>query len=242
MDFGLGTYALGLLAGAATLLSPCVLPILPILIASALSRHRLGGVMLALGLSLSFALVGTLVASLGASIGLDARMLRRVAALLMVLFGLVMLLPRWQAAFSRISAQLGQVGQRGLGSVKGEGLLSQFLVGLLLGLAWSPCVGPTLGAATTLAAQGKDLGHVALLMAVFGLGAGLPLALLSGVSDVVMQRLRGKLASAGGIAKTLLGGLFVLFGVLILSGLDRKLEAVLLSVTPDWLSTLTTSF
>ncbi len=242
MDFGFGTYALGLLAGAATLLSPCVLPILPILLASALSRSRWGGVLLALGLSLSFAVTGTLVASLGASIGLDAGLLRRIAAALMVLFGLVMLLPHWQVVFSRLSASAGNAGQRALGTIKGEGLLSQFLIGLLLGLAWSPCVGPTLGAATTLAAQGRDLGHVALLMIVFGLGAGLPLALLSMLSDTALGRLRGRLARTGGVVKYVLGGLFVLFGLLILSGLDRKLEALLLGILPDWLTTLTTSF
>jgi cytochrome c-type biogenesis protein len=242
MDFGLGTYLLGFLAGAATLLSPCVLPILPILIASALSKHRLGSTMLALGLSLSFALVGIFVATLGASIGLSAGTFRQVAAALMVLFGIVMLSSRLQVVFSRVSSGVGSSGQRALGFVKGEGLWSQFLIGLLLGVVWSPCVGPTLGAATTLAAQGKNLGHIALLMMLFGLGAGLPLLGLSLVSGATMTRMRGSLASIGGITKSVLGGCFVLVGALILSGLDRKLEAALLSISPDWLTRLTTSF
>ncbi|WP_430390791.1 cytochrome c biogenesis CcdA family protein [Dyella sp. 20L07] len=241
MDFGLGTYALGFLAGVATLLSPCVLPILPILLASALSRHRWGGAMLALGLSLSFALAGTLLATVGASIGLDASTFRRIAAVLMVLFGLVMLLPRWQLAFAGISSRLGNSGQRALGSIRGEGGFSQFLIGLVLGLVWSPCVGPTLGAATTLAAQGRNLGQVALLMAVFGLGAGLPLLALSTVSGASITRIRGAMVSAGGVVKSVLGGCFVLIGVLVLSGLDRKLEAFVLSISPDWLTQLTTS-
>ena len=101
MDFGIGTYALGFLAGMATLLSPCVLPILPILVASALSRHRWGGAMLALGLGLSFALTGTFIATLGASIGLDAATLRTIAASLMVLFGAVMLVPQLVAQFQQ---------------------------------------------------------------------------------------------------------------------------------------------
>ncbi|WP_266159691.1 cytochrome c biogenesis CcdA family protein [Dyella silvatica] len=241
MDFGFGTYVLGFLAGAATLLSPCVLPILPILIASALSRHRLGSAMLALGLGLSFALVGIFIATLGASIGLDAGTFRHVAAALMVLFGVVMLSTRLQQLFSRVSSRIGWTGQQGLGFIKGDGLLSQFLIGLMLGLVWSPCVGPTLGAATTLAAQGKDLGHIALLMVVYGLGAGFPLLILGALSNATMTRLRGSLVSAGSVAKSVLGGLFVLFGVLILTGLDRKLEALILSISPDWLTTLTTS-
>jgi cytochrome c-type biogenesis protein len=241
MDFGLGTYVLGFLAGAATLLSPCVLPILPILIASALSRHRLGSSMLALGLSLSFALVGIFIATLGASVGLGANTFREIAAALMVLFGIVMLSSRLQDVFSRWSSRVGSTGQRALGLIKGDGLMSQFLIGLLLGMVWSPCVGPTLGAATTLAAQGKNLGNIALLMMVFGLGAGLPLLALSLVSGASMTRMRSSLVSLGSVTKTILGLCFVLVGVLILTGLDRKLEAVVLSISPDWLTRLTTS-
>jgi cytochrome c-type biogenesis protein len=241
MDFGLGTYAVGFLAGAASILSPCVLPILPILIASALSKHRLGTAALALGLALSFAIVGTFIATLGASIGLGAQTLRQVAAVLMVVFGLVMLSPRLQLAFGSISSRIGSSGQQALGSIKGEGLASQFAIGLLLGLVWSPCVGPTLGAASTLAAQGKNLGQIALLMLLFGLGAGLPLLLLGGLSHATMMRIRSSLSSIGHAAKSAMGGLFVVFGVLILSGFDRKLETMLLSISPDWLTKLTTS-
>lgn len=241
MDFGVGTYAVSFAAGLVSILSPCVLPILPILIASALSRHRLGPLALAMGLALSFAVVGTFIATVGASIGLGSETLRRVAAVLMVLFGVVMLSSRLQELFARFSSRLGSSGQQALGAVKGEGPLSQFLIGLLLGLVWSPCVGPTLGAATTLAAQGQNLGQIALLMAVFGFGAGLPLLLLGGVSHASMTRMRGSLASFGHTAKVAMGGLFVLFGALILSGWDRKLEAALLSISPDWLTHLTTS-
>ena len=59
-----------------------------------------------------------------------------------------------------------------------SGLAGQFAVGLLLGAVWSPCVGPTLGAASLLASQGKDLPQVALTMVVFGIGAAVPLILL----------------------------------------------------------------
>lgn len=241
MDFGLATYAVSFLAGAASILSPCVLPILPILIASALSRHRLGTAALALGLALSFAVVGIFIATLGASVGLGTETLRRVAATLMVLFGVVMLSQRLQGGFAIISSRVGSSGQHALGSIKGEGPASQLAIGLLLGLVWSPCVGPTLGAASTLAAQGRNLGQIALLMLVFGLGAGLPLLLLGGLSHATMMRIRGSLSSLGHAAKAAMGGLFVVLGTLILTGFDRKLEALVLSISPDWLTKLTTS-
>jgi len=241
MEFGPGTYALGFFAGTASILSPCVLPILPILIATALTRHRFGAVALALGLSLSFAAVGIFVATLGASIGLDPETLRRVAAALMVLFGLVMLVQPLQAVFARVSSHVSNTGQSALGAVSGDGLPGQFLIGLLLGVVWSPCVGPTLGAATTLAAQGTDLVHIAALMVLFGLGAGLPLMILGALSRTSLGRLRGSLAAVGRATKLALGGLFVLLGVFILTGFDRTVETAVLSISPEWLTALTTS-
>jgi cytochrome c-type biogenesis protein len=241
MDFGPGTYALGFLAGAASVLSPCVLPLIPILIASALSKHRFGTLALAGGLSLSFAAVGTVLANLGANAGLDPELFRRVAAALMTVFGIVMLSTRLSARFAMLSARVGNVGQGALSSLSGDGLASQFGIGLVLGLVWSPCVGPTLGAATTLAAQGSHLGQIALLMMVFGLGAGAPLVVLGGVSRASLLRSRGLLASLGRVSKTALGTLFVVLGVVVLLGYDRNIESALLSVSPMWLTRLTTS-
>jgi cytochrome c biogenesis protein CcdA len=241
MDFSLATYAIGYLAGAASLLSPCVLPILPILVGSAVSKHRFGLLALAFGLALSFSVVGIFIATIGISIGLDSETFRRVAAALMLLFGVVMLVPRLQEGFARLTSGLGSGGQKALGQVKGEGLLSQLLIGLLLGLVWSPCVGPTLGAASTLAAQGKDLAQVTLLMAVFGLGAGTPLLLLGLVSQTAMSRVRSSMTHWGKGVKIAMGVMFVVFGALILTGWDRPLEAYLVAISPEWLTRFTTS-
>jgi cytochrome c biogenesis protein CcdA len=241
MDFGAGTYALGFLAGTASILSPCVLPLLPILIVSALSKHRFGTVALALGLGLSFSLIGTFIATLGSSIGLDSETFRRAAAALMIVFGIAMISQRLQFWLIAASSRLSTAGHSALATVSGNGLAGQFLIGLLLGVVWSPCVGPTLGAATTLAAQGKSLGYIAALMAVFGLGAGVPLIILGGLSRASLGKIRGSLAFTGKAAKCTLGGLFVILGVLVLSGWDRAIETAILSVSPAWLTALTTS-
>src|SRR5580692_9625413 len=105
MDFGPGTYLLGFLAGAASVLSPCVLPLIPILIASALSKHRFGTLALAGGLSLSFAAVGTVIANLSANAGLEPELFRRVAAALMTMFGIVMLSDRLSVRFAMLSSK-----------------------------------------------------------------------------------------------------------------------------------------
>ena len=241
MQFAVATYGLGFVAGVASVLSPCVLPLLPILATSALAKHRFGIVALAGGLAISFAGVGIFLATLGASVGLDPEVLRRGAAGVMVFFGLVMLSGTLQRAFSRLSAVIGVKGQQALDDVKGNGLLGQMMVGLLLGVVWTPCVGPTLGAATSLAAQGQDLGHIAILMALFGLGAALPLVLLGTISRVSLMKMRGTLATWGSTVRWTLGTLFVVMGMIVITGLDRQLETLLLSASPAWLTALTTS-
>jgi cytochrome c biogenesis protein CcdA len=206
-----------------------------------LAKHRLGVIALAGGLAISFAGVGIFLATLGASAELDPEVLRRGAASLMVFFGLVMLSGTLQRAFSRLSSVIGAKGQRALDDVKGNGLFGQMMVGLLLGFVWTPCVGPTLGAATSLAAQGQDLGHIAILMALFGLGAALPLVLLGTISRVSLLKMRGTLAAWGKTARWTLGALFVVMGTIVITGVDRQLETLLLSVSPTWLTALTTS-
>ena len=92
------------------------------------------------------------------------------------------------------------------------GLAGQFGLGLLLGAVWSPCVGPTLGAASLLAAKGENLGQVAITMLAFGIGAALPLMLLGFLSREAMMRWRGRLMEAGRGGKTLLGVLLLAIG------------------------------
>ena len=242
MDFGPGTFALGYLAGVLSTLSPCVLPLLPILIATALAQHRFGPLALAAGLTLSFAVVGLFIATLGASIGLDSGVLRQGAAVLLLLFGAVLLVPRLQQGFAVATARLSASGDGLLAHLTGTGWTGQFAVGLVLGLVWSPCVGPTLGAATTLASQGRQLGQIALLMLLFGLGAGTPLLVIGTLSREAMGRMRGKLLATGERGKWLLGGALVLMGVFILTGWDNGFEAWVLDRSPQWLTDLTTRF
>ena len=242
MDFGPGTFLLGYLAGALSTLSPCVLPLLPILIATAVAQHRFGPLALAAGLTLSFAAVGLFIATLGSAIGLDQSVLRNAAAVLMTGFGIVLLVPALQMRFAVATAGLSASGEGLLARLRGVGWLGQFAVGLVLGLVWSPCVGPTLGAATTLAAQGRDLGQIALLMLLFGLGAGTPLVVIGTLSREAMLRTRGHLMALGQRGKWLLGAVLVGVGMAILTGADKHFESWALDHSPDWLTTLTTRF
>jgi len=127
-----------------------------------------------------------------------------------------------------------------LSKITVNGFLDQFVIGLLLGLVWSPCVGPTLGAAIALASQGTQITNIALIMGVFGLGAGIPLAILGLLSRNVLLKARGGLANAGLIGKRILGVFLVIMSLLILTGLDKSMEAFLVEISPAWLTELTT--
>jgi cytochrome c-type biogenesis protein len=242
MDLGLGSYALGFAAGVLSTLSPCVLPLIPILLATAVSAHRRGPLALTAGLMLSFTGIGLFLATLGASLGLEAQTFRGFAALLLIALAIVLLSPALQQRFATATSSLSTWGDGLLARMKLDGLGGQFVVGLVLGVLWSPCVGPTLGAATTLASQGQQLGQVALLMALFGLGAGLPLMLLGSLSRGTMLKVRGRLMSAGSRGKFVLGGVLLIFGLAILTGWDKHFEAWAVEASPAWLTDLTTRY
>ena len=236
------TLGLALLAGVLSVLSPCVLPLRPIVLGTAASAHRLGPVALAAGLAISFTAIGLFVATVGFAAGLDTGVFRTISAILLIGVGLVLLVPKLQEQFALAAAPVSNWAGSYTDNFTPGGLGGQFGLGLLLGAVWSPCVGPTLGAASVLATKGEDLGQVALTMLAFGIGAALPLMLLGFVSREAMMRWRGRLMETGSIGKTLLGLLLVAVGVLVATNLDKRLETILVDASPAWLTELTTRF
>jgi len=238
----IGTIGLAFLAGVLSVLSPCVLPLLPIVLGTAQSEHRLGPVALASGLALSFTIIGLFVATIGFAIGLDTDVFRAISAMLLIGVGVILLVPRLQEQVAVAAGPMGSWVDDRLGGFTATSLWGQFGLGVLLGAVWVPCVGPTLGAASILAAKGEDLGQVALTMLAFGVGAALPLMVLGFVSREAMMRWRGRLMEAGKGGKMLLGVLLVAVGLLVATGADKRIESLLLDVSPQWLTDLTTRY
>ncbi len=217
------------------------------MLGAAAAKQKWGPVALAAGLALSFVVIGLFVATIGFSIGLDADVFRYVAAVLMFAVGVVLMVPRLQSAVAVAGGPLASWAHSRLDSghrddANSGSVAGQFAVGLLLGAIWSPCVGPTLGAASLLAAQGRDLGHVALTMFVFGLGAAVPLLALGIASREMMMRWRMRLAAAGPGLKMGFGAILVAIGLLTLTGLDKRVETALVDASPQWLTDLTARF
>jgi len=233
MDFGAGSYAFSFAAGVLSTLSPCVLPIVPILLGSAANAHPRAPLALAGGLALSYAIVGSLLAWAGSNLGVDPTVFTMVGAAIIGALGLVLMSGGLQRRFASATA-----GSR----MRLDGLWGQFAIGLTLGVVWSPCVGPTLGAAIVLASQGSKLPQVASIMGVFGIGAALPVLALAYASRSAMSRMRGSMMRAGQAGKTMLGAALVVVAAVILLGLDKPVETWLVERSPAWLTELTTRF
>jgi cytochrome c-type biogenesis protein len=234
--------ALAFAAGALTILSPCVLPLVPIVMGSAAQKHRAGPFALAAGLVASFTIIGFLLATVGAQANFDGEIVRKGGAILMIVAGAFLAIPSAQDWLARAAAPLANWAQARQSGLERYGLVGQAMIGALLGLVWSPCVGPTLGAATVLAAQGQNLGQVALTMLAFALGIATLLVAIAFATRSLMSRWRGSLMSGGARGKMILGALLIIVALLILTGADKMVESYIVSISPDWLNDLTTTF
>lgn len=236
MTIELASIPLAFLAGILGILSPCVWPLVPVVMSSTATGGPAGSLGLALGLSSAFAIAGTVLTFVLLNLGIDPLFFRYIAAALLLLIGLTLIVPalaEWLTAkLSLLTARVDTSGQRG------SGFVSQFFLGTLLGLVWLPCVGPTLGAAIALASMGQDMVMAFIVMFTFGLGTGAVLLAVGFASGALLQRMRPDIMQGAGRGKQLLGGLLVALGLLVLTGVDKILEAWALQILPEWALTL----
>ncbi len=232
---------LAFLAGTLTVINPCILPLLPIVVAAAFANGKLGAAALLAGLVAGFATLGVVVNATGALFGVGEGTLRNVVAMLLVVFAAILLIPAFERRFSNLVAPVGAAGANLAARAGNYGVAGQFLVGILLGAIWAPCSGPSVGAALSLAAEAGGSLAAAGRMTAFALGAALVLFLVAmGARSLTMRS--GPVAKAAPYAKKIAGGAFLLVGVMMLSGADKRAEARLLDLMPEWLVAFTTRF
>lgn len=223
------------LAGLLTLINPCVLPVLPIVLASSLHRDRRAPLALAAGLSLSFVVLGLGVTALGPALGLDTDTVAQIAALVMVGFGMVMLLPSLSGRFSAATAGFAARADAQIDGTIDAGLGGQFLAGALLGAVWSPCIGPTLGAAIALASTGESLGRAGAIMVAFALGVSTLIVALAYGAQSAIRRRQATLRVLAERARPVMGAVFIVVGFALWFGLHHGIEAWLVDNLPAWL-------
>lgn len=235
------TLILAYAAGLLTLINPCVLPVLPLVLASALQASRFGPLALAAGLGLAFTAAGLGLAALATALGLSADALSRIGALALAAFGLVLMIPAAGRGFAFAAAGMAARADRGADRVASQGAGGQFLGGMLLGAVWSPCVGPTLGGALALAAQGKNLAQAGATMAAFATGTSTVILALGYGARSALHRHRGAMLRLAQLSKPVTGLIFTATGLALYFGLQHRIEGWFVTVLPPWLQDLSVS-
>jgi cytochrome c-type biogenesis protein len=231
------TLALAFAAGILTILSPCVLPLAPVVVASASAKDPRGPIALGLGLAATFGVVGGVLASFGVAFG-DWDWARAASAAIMILIGAALLRP---SIWDEIERRLGLAGRAADAlreRLPNAGLAGQAAAGAVLAFAWAPCAGPILGAALVLAAKGGSVAAAIATMWAYALGAAGALIAVGFAAGRIASKAR--FAWAGASGRIALGAAFVLIGLAVLTGLDHRIEAVLVAAMPDWLTSFAT--
>lgn len=167
------------LAGIFTVLSPCILPVLPAILSGGIAKGRLRPLGIISGLVISFTFFTLALTAIVHATGLSPNVLRYFAIFLIGFFGLVMIFPSLSDQFAKLTAPIANVGSTIQGTNKKEGFWSGFIFGIALGLLWTPCAGPILAAITTLVAT-QSINFITILITfAYSLGAGIPLFLIA---------------------------------------------------------------
>jgi cytochrome c-type biogenesis protein len=233
---------LGFLAGALTLLNPCVLPVLPFVLASAAGGDRLGPVWLCAGLSGSFVLLGLALSALGPALGIYPETVATAGAVVMVGLGVVLLVPLLGGRFAQATAGMAARADAMARDLPAQGAVPMVASGALLGAVWVPCIGPTLGAAIALAATGQGLAQAGAVMMAYAAGLSAVLLGLAYGARGALARNKARMIALSQRVKPALGGVFVLVGVAVLAGWFERFDALVLDLLPDWFAALSVTF
>ena len=231
-------YIFGYIAGLLTLINPCVLPILPIVLATSLQAGRMGPMAVAAGMSLSFVVLGLFVSAVGPAIGITEDTVATVSALIMVAFGVVLVVPRFSESFATATAGFSARADARIDAQDQTSLAGQFIAGILLGAVWSPCIGPTLGGAISLASQGESLVHAGLIMITFALGVSTIIIGLGYGAQSVIRKRQTWMRNLAGTARPIMGAVFIIVGLGLYFKFHHVIERWALENLPVWLMDL----
>lgn len=218
--------SLALLGGILTVLSPCVLPILPVLVGRSLQSNRYGPVALVIGLVGGFAVAGSLLGVTASWFTGLAGALRTGAIALLLIMGLLAIFPKWSYrlfGYLRMSNWLKEPTR--------IGLMGEFWLGTQLGLLWTPCAGPVLGSILVLAAVKHQVASAFILLVIYGIGAALPMLAIAYGGRLLSRKLLS-LRSHGAILQRVGGAMIAATAIAILLGWDVQIQLWLAPLFP----------
>lgn len=223
------------LAGVVTVLSPCILPLLPIILSSADGMDKKRPLGVVIGFVASFTFFTLFLSSIVRLSGIPAESLRVVSIIVLAIFGLSLLIPQIQAwieiFFSRFAGMAAS-------SKKRSGLVGGIIVGLSLGLLWTPCVGPILASVISLAITGTVNSQAFIITFAYALGTAIPMFIIMRAGGTALQKVPWLVRNTGKIQKGF-GVLMILTSVGILFNVDRSFQTYILQTFPSYGTGLT---
>lgn len=226
-------FLFALLAGAVTIAGPCILPMLPIILGTSTVRaHKSRPLFIILGFILSFTGFAIVFATLGRSLNLNAEIFRKLAAVVIALFGVSMLFPAFQARlFAGLEPLMRRLAPRT--DPLNVSLWSGLLLGVSLGLVWSPCAGPILGSILTLVAAKQSLPQAGALLFAYAIGASAPMLAIAYGGQAATTRVRA-IAKHAGTIQRVFGIIVIVVALGLYTGAERDLQRWLVENVP-WL-------
>lgn len=232
--------AFAFLAGIVTILSPCILPILPIILSSSVGGKEIGksrpfGVVL--GFIASFTFFTLFLSTIVRLSGIPADSLRFLSVIIIAGFGVSFLIPRFQAMLERMFSSLARFApQRSstTGMPAGrQGFGSGVLIGLSLGLLWTPCVGPILASVISLAIIGTVTFDAFIITLAYSMGTAIPMFAIMIGGQNLLKRVPWLLANTSNIQKAF-GIVMIVTALGILFNYDRKIQTFILEKFPQY--------
>ena len=220
------------LAGIVTIASPCILPLLPIVLSGSAGKGRLRPYGIVTGFVLVFTVATLALSALVRATGISPNVTRLIAVVVLAAFGLVMLIPRLTMIMEGFASRLATAGSKAQGSMSEQsGFAPGLVVGATLGLVWTPCVGPIMAGVITLAATGSVSGVAVAVTIAYALGTGIPMLAIILGGRALASRLSG-IKKAGLAIQRTFAVLMIAVSAAIAFNLDRQFQSWVLDTFP----------
>jgi cytochrome c-type biogenesis protein len=207
MEISIANILLSAGAGLVSVLSPCVLPVIPVIaVGSAEKKDRLRPLLVVMGLSITFMTMGAVSSLFGALLIGRTRFIEQIGGAIILAMGLMVFFDL--SIFKRLY-RLSNI------QVKSEGRFSGVLLGMALGIVWVPCIGPMLSSILAMVSTSGELAKGVLLLGFYSLGLAIPLLTIAYSSHILQRRLTA-VARHEAVVRYITGGVLIAFGLYIL--------------------------
>jgi len=216
------------LSGIVTILSPCILPVLPIILSGTVGgKSKPVGIVT--GFIVSFSLFTLALSALVQTLSISSETLRIVAIVIIISFGISLMIPKLQLALENILSKV----TRTKGSNNRNGFFGGLMTGLSLGLVWTPCVGPIMASVITLAVSQQIDGGAIIIVAAYSLGTAIPMFLIMVGGRKLLNHFPKIIGKTKEIQR-FFGVIMIAAGVMIGFGLDRSFQSLILEIFPNY--------